>query len=74
MLQSYEKYLNPATFFAIILLQNATFFDKIFDWLPPIFTKPSNTFSVAFQKVSEGFAARYSSACVKDCDGSDGKI
>ena len=35
-----------------------SFFDKISDWLPPIFTKPSNTFSVAFQKVSEGFVAR----------------
>jgi len=51
-----------------------SFFDKISDWLPPIFTKPSNTFSVAFQKVLDGFVARNTSACVKDCDGSDGKI
>ena len=39
-----------------------SFFDKISDWLPPIFTKPSNTFSVAFQKVSEGFVARIPTA------------
>ena len=38
-------------------LKCKVFFDKISDWLPPVFTKPSNTFSVAFQKVSEGFAA-----------------
>ena len=38
------------------------------------FTKPSNTFSMAFQKVLRGFVAKNASACVKDGDGSDGKI
>jgi hypothetical protein len=41
---------------------------------PRIFTKPSNTFSMAFQKVLRGFVAKNASACVKDGDGSDGKI
>ena len=54
MLQSYKKYLNPATFFAIIL-QNAKFFGS---------NKPSNTFSVASQKVLRGFAANNPSYCL----------
>jgi len=57
MLQSYKKYLNPATFFAIILPQNAKFFGQLF-------TKPSNTFSVAFQKVLRGFVANNPSYCL----------
>ena len=48
-------------------------FNKSFIFSPD-FTKPSNTFSMAFQKVLRGFVAKNASACVKDGDGSDGKI
>ena len=35
--------------------------------IPPFFTKPSSTFSMAFPKVLEGFAARKVLGCVLEC-------
>ena len=53
-LQRYEKFLNYASI-------SVNIFSEILLIIPMFFTRPSNTFSMAFRQVSGGLVARISS-------------
>jgi hypothetical protein len=51
----------------LFFYKNVNFYSKRTLSNPPFFTKPSSTFSMAFPKVLEGFAARKVLGCVLEC-------